>query len=207
MRNSLTIRWLCAALLALIAIALTASTASAQETPVEIWEEDGGHCEPCYIHAVGKSDLEFFGIPITTCEDEVEAEVYEDPEGDTEGTQGHVYSYTNNAATSAQCWRVNCNGVGEAPAESEWELDEFGETGPNEGHFHMDFCLDNKNNPNGAGVHCPSAEIHIEESEEDSHHYIVSVDYVCLNGVHWIGQWETEGDHTDDHDDIEIVHV
>jgi hypothetical protein len=202
MRDRYKLLALCVAILT--AGALTTPAAFAQETGVEIWQEDGGHCEPCIFHAVGESDLEFFGIPITTCEDEFEAEVHEDPNGT--GEQGHVIDYDNNAATSNQCWRINCTGVGEAPAESEWELDEFGETGPNEGHFHMDFCLDNKNNPGGAGVHCPSAEIHLEESQEDSHHYIISADYVCPSGVHWIGQWDTE-EGTVEHEEIEIVHV
>jgi hypothetical protein len=199
---------LCA--MALAAMALAASTASAQEEEVRITSEVGAHCDPCIVHAVGEADLEFFGIPVSTCEDEFEAELYENPEihlPDQEpGEQGHVIDYDNNAATSTQCTRINCNGVGEAAAESEWEMDELGETGPNEGHFHVDFCLDNKNNPNGTGVHCPSAEIHIEEEESENHHYIVSADHVCPSGVHVIGEWNTEVDPTE-HEEIEIVHT
>jgi hypothetical protein len=206
MRNLFTIRWLGVVPFALIAIVLTASTASAQEAPVEIWEEDGGHCEPCYVHGVGEWSLEVLGVPFNTCLDEFEAELWEDPE-EPGGEQGHIYEYLTDAEVSPGCTHINCNGVGEPPTEEEWELHSFGELRAQEGHFRMDLCLDEAPQPDMSGTHCPNLEVHLEEASRDSHDYILSSDHLCPDGTQFVGQWEVEGDFVKEHDEIEIVHV
>jgi hypothetical protein len=179
---------------AVMAMALVASPVPAQERPVEIVEEPSGEpCDPCIGHAVGESELEFFGIPISSCEDEFEGEAYADG-------SGHIYDYENNHLSSPSCTRIACNGVGEAPAEVEWDASNSGETGPNEGHSNVRFCLDNENNPNGAGLHCTAEVLGFEQG---SHGGIASADFVCPNGIHVIGEWTGE---TDTHNNAEALH-
>jgi hypothetical protein len=214
---------LCA--MALAAMALGASTASAQETPVEIWQEDGSHCEPCELHVVGSSTLAVhipvppFEQTISACNDEFEAELWEDEfdegGGETRLHQGHVIDYDNNAGGA--CTRVNCDGLQQGE-EPEWETYDWGETGPNEGHFRVRFCL--QPNPTGQGAHC-DVEVHFEEVNVNHHQYMITASDTpadsneCIVGANELevdGEWFTEEEETEpgvphEHDEIEIVHV
>jgi hypothetical protein len=204
---------LCA--MALAAMALGASTASAQtEEPVEIWEEDGSHCEPCHIHVTGESELHpVIGNPISQCEDEFEAEVWEDefdenrdPEIE-EIHQGHIYDYDNHDESATQpCTRQMCNGVMEPADEIEWPITNMGETTTNAGHMTVRFCLDTKANPGAAGAHC-TVEIDVTEEVSPTHHYVFrAVNDPCFGGlVRLNGEWETE-ELPEEHGAIEIIH-
>jgi hypothetical protein len=198
---------LCA--MALAALALGATSASAQETGVEVIEElSGDPCSvaaPCRVHAEGTSELHEHvgGVPVevSACDDEFEANVF----GDGSGV---IDVYNNNASTSVRCLRRKCNGVGEPVSEATWPIYDAGETGPNVGHMWVDFCIDTVAAPNGAGAHC-TVEVQVEEDPLDDHHYIFSVDsWTCptLN-LELTGEWETENPPTSPHEGIEIVHV
>jgi hypothetical protein len=173
------------------AIALTASPAAAQEVPVEIIDEPSGeHCNPCIGHAVGSSALFVFGIPISSCQDEFEAEVYEDG-------SGHIYSYENNYP-NAGCLRINCSGD-----EGEWPVTAVGETGPNEGHSTVRFCL--TTGGGGVGNHCT---LEIYGFEQSLHDGVVTADpaVTCsdLMGVSIDGQWTPE---FENHGSGEVIHA
>jgi hypothetical protein len=190
---------LCAAALATMAMA--ASTASAQETAIEVRDGLGNHCNPCYFHIEGESVLRVMGMAISICEDEFEAEVYGNQ---TNGKQGHIYDYENDQATFVGCNFLNCNGVGEAAAESEWRIGPIGEINPDEGHMTVRTCLDNEINPNGAGFHC-NMELHVEKGT-GANHYLFASTFTCPNGVEIDGRWETE-DSPLIHDDVQLVHT
>jgi hypothetical protein len=189
----------------LVAMALGASSASAQES-ILFYEEVGmAACEPCDVHFVGESELHThaFGFEVveSACTDEFEGQVVEEIE---EGEQGHLYVYENNAASSASCQLIGCNGVGEPAWAAEWSLYEILEVAMNETTLTVDFCFDDKANPNGTGLICP-AEAHLEEQVADNHVYVLFVDVVCDN-MNFIGEWQTEAE-TSLHDAIEMVHL
>jgi hypothetical protein len=89
--------------MALAAMALAASSASAQEE-IEVTEEGGGHCNPCVVHAVSTQnvqlDVHIFGIEFTdsVCANEFDAVIYEDATG----------ALTNQSLTGAGCNREPC---------------------------------------------------------------------------------------------------
>jgi hypothetical protein len=212
--------------MAFAAATLGASTASAQETPVEIWQEDGSHCEPCELHIVGSSSFAVhipvppFEQTITSCDDEFEVELWEDEfdegGGETRLHQGHVIDYDNNIG-SAACTRRNCDGLNQGE-EPEWETYGWGEAGPNEGHFRYRFCLEPE--AGGQGAHC-DIEVHFEEVNVNHHQYMITASdtpadsnecIVGTNELEFDGEWFTEEEAEVDgvpneHNEIEIVHV
>jgi hypothetical protein len=202
MRIARKVVLLCAA--ALVATALGASAASAQEEPVEFWKESGTHCEPCYIHIIGESEFHSIIGAISECQDEFEVEVWEDPDEET-GQQGHVYNYTNSDESPVQpCTRQMCNGVGEPATETEWPFGDVVELGPNEGHLFIEVCLDTKANPNAMGAHCL---FEIDFEEHFGHHTEFSTNSSCIGGaIQFIGEWESELVPSE-HDAFEIVHL
>lgn len=190
--------------MALAAMALAATNATAQESAVEVLDEASlTHCNPTAkeptcdaIHAVGSSELRghtIFGeILASQCNDEFTAQINED------GT-GHIYQIS---LTGANCERQPCTTAG----EDEWPITGAGETGPNVGHMHVDFCL--RNPDNGNEHHC---HIEVQVSEPSLHHYTISANTGtdvetgtdCPENSEVVGSWETEESPAQE---IEIVH-
>jgi hypothetical protein len=198
MRTASKLLLLCAT--AVLAMALTASSASATG-PVEISNEaTGEHCNPCSVILEGESTIsvETPRIPVSFCENTFEAEIYEDGEG-------HVTQYTNANHTGGTCGTDKCNGIGEPTAETEWpfHIEEVGD----EFSLGIRFCLDSKANPNNPGAHCDLNTQDGDETDPGSHHYIGSaVDQHCpaINRV-INGSLELHND-SPNHDAIEILH-
>jgi hypothetical protein len=72
--------------MALAAVALSATTASA-DTPVEVHDETGTHCDPCEIHLTSESRIESSSSPViitSRCEDEWEFQIEEVAPGQEE---------------------------------------------------------------------------------------------------------------------------
>ncbi|HEX2070185.1 MAG TPA: hypothetical protein VHF90_00880 [Thermoleophilaceae bacterium] len=185
----------------LAALAFAATPASAQGPGVELWEEGGSHCDPCTIHIVGGHSVSFAGIPLwTDCEDEFVVRLWKDP--DVDGEQGHVYSYENNADIASCEWK-NCNGVGEATAETEWEIGDVVESGPNEVRLLARACFDWQHDPNAIGIHC---DLDMTLVTSGSHRYEISTDTVCDGSLQVLGDWETEAA-SESYDEVEIVHL
>lgn len=204
MRIARKITLLC--LTALAAMAFAATSASAVE-PVELTDEHtGASCDPCLVHVVGESELHAGGVfRISTCEDEFLATL------DSSGS-GFVHHYANVATHAGfDCTRQNCNEVGEAVGESEWDATGAEEVGVNEVALTVRFCLDAKSNPDGTGLHC-DAPVHVEEVPADSHHYVFTVEHLCptpSGDVLVSGLWETEAvaDEAQGEDEVEFVHL
>jgi hypothetical protein len=185
----------------LTAMAFGASSASAQESSIELSDEIfGGHCNPCYLHFTGESVVQMGGFNISHCIDEFEAEVYET------GT-GHVYHYSGtNFSMLDPCTRQKCNGVGEEGTEVEWPITNPGEISSGESHLALKICLDNKANPNATGFHC-DLEVVIEKVP-DSHTLRASTIQTCAGMVQVIGAWESEPfGCMCQHDVVEVVHL
>jgi hypothetical protein len=140
--------------MALSAFAMTAGSAVAQETPIEVRDEDdvgNPFCGTtiatgCPVHAAGSSTLfqHVFGAEsqVSSCTDEFQGVVLRNG-------SGHIHTYRNNHATApAVCTRVPCA----TAAEREWRITNAGETGPNRGHFNIRFCLRTET---GSDTHCP----------------------------------------------------
>lgn len=204
MRKAYKLLLLCA--MALTALALTAGPAAAQESAIQVEDEElGGHCNPCVVHAVSEEDsviiTHVFGHEeeASRCRDEFIAEVFED------GT-GHI---DHQVLTGAACTQQACDSAG----ESQWPISSPGETGPGTGHMDVEFCLEDAGG--GTERHC-DAEVQIEEEATDPHHLFFSVDEHCpiTFGVESevTGHWETEAEHGMDEEgrqetDIEIHHL
>ena len=154
-------------------------------TPVEVHDESGAHCNPCPISLDGESQItNTAGTPVSTCEDELSAEIYEDG-------SGHVTEYHNDDNHDGlPCTVQNCNGVGEPPAESEWPL-QAEEAGPSEEALELRLCLDTKVDPNATGVHC---DIEADISNLGNHHYEISlVNELCHNATRLVNAtWEIQ---------------
>jgi hypothetical protein len=187
---------------ALVAAALAAPTASAQEGPIEVIHAGtGNHCDPCSFHITGGHTVRVFGVAVSICtQDEFEGEIYESQEL---GLQGHINTYENDHGVIATCNVINCNGVGEAASESEWDIGPVGETGPNAGHMSVGMCLDREANPNAAGIHC---DVEVNFQPGMNHRYRFTSNYLCANMVQIEGTWELETQLAT-HDDIEFVHI
>jgi hypothetical protein len=188
------------------ALALTATSALAEDEGVEVSQEtsEGNvHCNPwCFIHANGASSLTAHigptEIVASACTDEFEGEVDENGEG-------HIDVYENNAATSGNCTRINCNGIGEDENEPIWPA-HFEEEGGEE-TINVRFCLDAEADPDAEGAHC-DVEIHVEDVGDHTWTF-QAVDEPCPpdeNGINAEvdGFWNLE--HETIHDNIEIIH-
>jgi hypothetical protein len=189
------------AMTTIAALALAATTASAQE-PIEIQDELGAHCgNICDLHLVGTGPTSwaayFGGTPvavITSCNDEFVASL-------DENGVGFIHTYENDAATSPSCIRVNC-----ASEEGEWPT-RLEEHAPGDERAHFEFCLSPENDPT-TETHC-EMEIDIDTPDPlDPHHYLFNAlnehcGFVPNNPnleVRLNGQWESENA------DWELVH-
>jgi hypothetical protein len=191
-----------ACVVALVATALAAGSASAAY-PVEVRSEaDGTPCNPCEILIEGESQayVENPLILVSTCEDTFEAEIYADG-------SGHVTTHTGTGhpGFGGQCLVAKCNGVGEPAAETEWpfQVEEVG----NDIALEMRFCLDASLNVNGTGGHC-DLEANIEAEIGGEHHYIIDAPHRHCTGVNRVldATWEIHDSSTlsGNHDAIEI---
>jgi hypothetical protein len=181
--------------MALAALALTASTASAENSPIEVINEHiepgaGDNCAPCTIHAKGEATIStsIGGAPISRCADEFEGLINHNGTGEIRWTGG--------PHGAPGCTVSNCIELG----ERHWPI--FG------GHEEagrefviVEFCL------RGGGVqldiHC-TAEVPIVHL--GGHNYTLSLtNQECAGGAFFVtGAWEVE---SDPHDEIEIVHL
>ncbi len=200
---------------ALAAMAMAAGSASAQEEPVNVFNEPSGTpCSfaagNCFHHVVGVSVLttHVFGAEsqASGCNDEFVARL------DANGT-GTIPTYTNDAPTFP-CTRIKCNGVGEAPAEATWPVTNTGEytaaSQTLDGHLTVRLCLDHVLDPNSIGVHC-TAEIDFDATA--THRYrFTAVNEHCPLGIPGVeleidGTWNTEATPGPGQAHIEIVHT
>ncbi len=202
------------AAMAMTAMAMTAGTASAQEEPVDVFNEPSG--TPCST-ATGNCDHHFVGSSVvtqhvfgsesqaTSCDDEFVARL--GPNGN-----GTIPTYTNNAPV-APCNRIKCNDVGEGPGEATWPVTNTGEYAAGsptlDGHLTYRFCLDLASNPNGTGTHCT---IEVDVDATATHRYrFTAVGEHCplLPGVEaeLDGTWNTEATPGSGQEQIEIVHT
>ncbi len=203
------------AAMALAAMAMTAGTASAQEEPVNVFNEGNGvACSTvagnCDLHVSGSSVLtqHVFGSEsqASACNDEFVARL--GPNGN-----GSIPTYTNNAPV-APCTRIKCNGVGEPVAEATWPVTGTGEyttAGQNiDGHLSVRFCLDLASNPNGTGVHCT---VEIDVDATSTHRYrFTAMNEHCPLGIPGVeaeldGVWDSETSLDPGQEQIEIVHT
>jgi hypothetical protein len=179
--------------LATSALALSAGTATAQESEVEVVEEIGHiPCDACPIHITGETQFRNeAGNVITSCEDEFEGTINADGSG--------VLNWVGGPHGGPGCFIVNCAGT-----EADWPTSDIGEFGNGEEHLWIRFCLSAGGNEN----HC-DAEIHIED--ESLHHYVLSLtNQECPAGptgeghVFISGQWEIGSD--EEHPPLELEH-
>ncbi len=203
------------AAMALAAMAMTAGTASAQEEPVNVFNEPSGTpCSTitgnCDLHVSGSSVLtqHVFGSEsqASACNDEFVARL--GPAG-----TGSIPIYTNNAPV-APCTRIKCDGLGEDPAETVWPVSNTGEyttAGQNlDGHLTVRFCLDLASNPNGTGVHC-TVEIDVDATANHRYRF-TAVNEHCPLGIPGVeaeldGTWNSEATPDSGQEQIEIVHT
>jgi len=184
--------------MALSAMALTATTASAQETDVEIVNEvTGDACNPCLVHIRGESRILAVppGIVVSTCVDEFNASLYHDGTGEIE--------WDGEAHIAPGCNTTNClGGVGFDP---HWEIENIGELGSGVEHTRVEFCL-----RAGAGeIHCIGEVLIQEHLPARSHEYEFRTrteGIPCVGGARVIhGMWETELEGTDTR--VELIHA
>ena len=203
-------RILCAlAAVAVTALTALASTALAQEEPIEASREGSVHCstasQNCNHHIEGSSSLilHAFGSEsvVSQCNDEFIARL-------SESGNGSIISYMNNAASSSSCTRIMCDDAG----QESWPITNIGEyTGAqaDEGHVTIRFCFDDESNPGGTGTQC-TAEVDIENHGNHKYGYkAISEECPILNMDVWVelnGAWESEGIPGVNQHDIEYVH-
>jgi len=176
------------------ALALTASSAMAQESPVEVLNEDtAAHCDPCTFVVTGSSSLRTHsgGVEqvIWACTDRLEGTINEDGTG---------------SATSITLAGINCRLLPCATANGQvaWPFT-VGETGPGTEHMNITFCLFNAL---GQFSFC-QVEAAVQEDPSDPHHYLLNVnDQTCPSGVEFTSNWEIRDDDPT-HDAIDIQHL
>lgn len=193
---------LCA--MAITAMAMAASTASAQETAVEFENENGTKCGTtentgCKIKATGESHITntSTGEEISSCQDTFEGSIHH--KTDATGYAGHITGWhpKNHPINNPPlCTVGEC-----ASDETEWDIFDPGETAPNTGHMWVDFCLKSS----GIDVHC-TAEVKVTEVTPHAHQF--STNQLCAFGTRRVeGTWNQvidaahpafEVDHTPD---------
>jgi hypothetical protein len=192
--------------LALVAAALAASTASAQEAGLEAVDEDlSGHCNPCVLHASGETQatVHMLGMEVgySSCLEELELHLGENMTGTAQNYQSFSHG------TPPDCFLTGCNGVGEAAQEVLWPITNPGEVAPNEGHLRIRMCFDRPGEMDLTGVHC-TIEARFEENPTVPHHYFFLInDQPCgMGGGELDGFWGTEVNSEKNYFDIEVVH-
>lgn len=159
-----------------IALAVTASAASAQETSIAVKTEAGGSCNPCVGHVAGEASVFAGATEISRCHIEATVRIY---------TSSGEAELSGSADGGPGCNTVNCSSP-----ENHWPVSALGERSANVIHGTNRFCL--------SGNHC-NAEV--TATEPTTHRYAVSVNQTCPSGARVAGSATVEGnpveiDHT-----------
>jgi hypothetical protein len=193
-----TLRVLLLGSLLLVAIAVAAPSASADEAIV-VHPEQGGTCNPCLLHMTGTFSITAFHVlPVTSCREELVATI-------NSNGSGFIHDYTNQDNGGPGCTRQNCNGVGEAATESEWDISSE-EVGPDTSEMSVQLCLDTKPDPNATGTHCTLDVLVAPAGSGD--HYSFNYNQECAASgipVRLTGAWTSEADPTEGQD-VVIAH-
>jgi hypothetical protein len=180
--------------MALAALALTASTASAENRPVEVINEHiedpaQDNCAPCTIHAAGEATISTSvgGAPVSRCLDEFAGTINHNALGEVRWTGG--------PHGAPGCTVTNCAEL----AEQHWPILGGHEEAGRE-FVIVEFCL---RGTTPIDLHC-TAEVPIVHI--GNHDYTLSLtNHPCAGGAFFVtGAWQLE---SDPHDEIEIVHV
>jgi len=183
---------------ALFTMALTASTASAQETDVEVLHElTGAPCSPCSVHVRGESRLLAVppGVVVFSCIDEFNANLYDNGTGEVEWDgENHV---------APGCNITNC--LGSTGFNPHWAFDNIGELGNGVEYTNVNFCLKGGANE----VPCTGEVLIQEHLPARSHDYEFRTrpeGIPCAGGTRIIhGMWEAEVDGADNK--VELIHL
>ena len=182
--------------MALVAMFSIATAAWAQDTEVEVIDEETGLlCNPCTVHIEGESHIRAMpaGVIVFACHDEFFLDVYYNGFGEI--------AWAGTTHPGPGCLSVNCI----TGTERHWPLSGFGEEGDGMEHVTYRFCL-----RGGADVHCDGR---LRISDGGYHRYTITTSppsgIVCANGARIVeGQWETEDPHNPGEGDqeMEVVH-
>lgn len=172
---------------ALAAMAAMASGASAQETPIEVVQEDSGEpCDPCVGHVVGENRVLWMpgAIVISTCEDEYDYSLYHDGAGEVD--------WIALAHGSPGCHFTTCTVM-----DSHREINSLGELSTGGEHVVVNMCM---RNPPGDEYECAVEYSIIGNGAHGGRHY--SADRFCENML-----WEFESDDELETQSYELLHV
>jgi hypothetical protein len=178
--------------LAISALALTASSASGQETMVEVVEEEGHvPCVECPIHLAGETVIRNEAGNVTsTCEDEFEGVIDADGKGDLE--------WVGSAHGAPGCNVVNC-----VAPEDHWPFGALDELAAGTTHIYLRLCFSAAGNENDCVVE-------IQITDTGLHDYLASLaSQECPAGPGGVGHafltgsWTFE---TETHTSLEFEH-
>jgi len=185
--------------MALSAMALAATTASAQETEVEIIDEPTGvPCNPCVVHIRGESRILAVppGIVVSTCTDEFNARLYHGGTGEIE--------WDGEPHPSPGCNTTNC--LGNPGFNPHWNVNRIGELGNGVEHTNVNFCLRAGANE----IPCTGEVLIQEHLPVGSHDYEFRTrpeGIPCAAGTRVIhGMWETEHEGGTSDQEVELIH-
>jgi len=186
--------------MALAAMALTATTASAQETDVRIVDEVTGlDCEPCVVHIRGESRILAVppGVPVSTCNDEFNARLVAGGTGEIE--------WDGEAHVAPGCNTSNC--LGSPGFNPHWIVNNIGELGNGVEHTNVNFCLRAGANE----IPCVGEVLIQEHLPARSHEYefrTADTGIPCAGGTRVIhGMWETELESGTGDQKVELIHA
>ena len=182
--------------MAIAAMALAATTASADEAVGVVDEATGNPCAPtCTIHVAGESSLSAFHvITVSNCTDEFTATLDANGNGEVDTWDGVDDA---SACTREQC--TDSSGAREHwPISTEEIADDTVELG-------AEFCLSPRNGDmsDAAKARCDVDAI-IVEHNDPNHDYEIDLSHECNiggNPVEVHGDWDIEGT------DFEFVHA
>jgi len=185
-------------IIALSTTALTASTASAQETDVEVVNEvTGTFCNPCAVHIRGESRITAVppGVTVSTCLDEFNSRLYHGGVGEIE--------WDNEAHVAPGCVTTNCQDL----VNRHWSVGNIGELGNGVEHTNVTFCL----RAGSSEVICTGEVLIQEHIPARSHDYefrTPAAGIPCAGGTRIVhGMWETELEGGTGDQKVELVHA
>jgi hypothetical protein len=191
-----TIRTILLWITAVIAMAFTASSASATNAVTVTNETEGTTCgttiPTCSILVEGESTMsvESTMTPVSFCEDTLEATI------NTNGT-GAVTTLTNaNHPSGGNCITEKCDGEIELPEEAQWPFS-IERDGINLYALNFVFCFDVKpTEPSALGAHCGQLMATVTEEPGDEHDYNVRVNNQHCSTINRIfdATWEVHDD-------------
>ena len=206
------------AAMAIAALAMTASTASAQI--VELSEEGGDHCPAvvknvhdvtggCHIEFESENEVPLVAnvpgvgvVTLSNCEVHIEARVGEDGEGWV--TQALL---TGHPAPSVPCTRTPCDEAAPSHVELPWEI-HIEEDGPGLDFADVRFCLRPVANDEGVGN--SFCTVHLPISDNGNHDYEIghtpSEDFCELSAPVPISIESAHFLYEEGSDKIEILH-